>query len=599
MIVRMKKVTIVIKSSWMDDVLNTLGKAGVVHLQPITPPENNTIVELREKIQLMGKAVSIIPEKGVKGSPPPFNDGDGFILAKQLLGLAKEVKHLEEEINTLEIKYEELKVWGRFDPEEIYGLKEAGILIKLFRCHKRELSKIPKKFITNIISEDGPTLYLAIVSKEKDFNIPLEEIDIPITGMDEIESMIKEKSAHLQHKQNEMSALYDKSLVIKMALMKSREILSYEEAKAGMGREGTISYLMGFCPEPLTESLREMAGKKGWAVLMENPLHDDPVPTLLKHSKWTKIFQPVMNFIGVTPGYREFDTNGIFLIFFSIFFAMIIGDGGYGVIFLVATYTAGRFYKNISREKIILFYLLSTTTIIWGSITGSWFGVESISQIPVLKELVIPSLYSYTQESESNIIRLCFLIGALQLSLARIWAAARLFPSLTALAQTGWVALVWGIYFIVRFLLLNEELSIIVFFLVGYWAVTLILFGEQREDGFAKGLFRGITNFLISVVTGIGCLSDLISYIRLFAIGLATREVALAFNNMAGDIGFSDVKSIVIAIFILIFGHTINILLGAMSVLVHGIRLNLLEFSKHLNIQWSGINYRPFKIQRL
>ena len=268
-------------------------------------------------------------------------------------------------------------------------------------------------------------------------------------------------------------------------------------------------------------------------------------------------------------------------------------------IFLIAACIAGRYYKRISREKIFLFYLLSITTIIWGAITGSWFGVESISRLPVLKELVIPSLYSYTQESESNIIRLCFLIGALQLSLARIWFAARLYPSLTALAQTGWAALVWGIYFIVRFLLLNEELSIIALFLVGYWAVTLILFGEQREDGFAKGLFRGITNFLISVVTGIGCLSDLISYIRLFAIGLATREVAIAFNNMAGDIGFSDVKSIVIAIFILIFGHTINILLGAMSVLVHGIRLNLLEFSKHLNIQWSGINYRPFKIQRL
>jgi len=598
MIVRMKKVTIVIKSSWMDDVLNTLGKIGVVHLQPITPPENNTIVELKEKIQLMGKAVSIIPEKFVKDSPTSFNEGDGFILAKQLLGLAEEVKHLEEEIGMLEIECERLKVWGRFDPEEINRLKEAGILIKLFRCHKRELSKIPKKFSTNIISEDGSTLYLAIVSKEKDFNIPLEEIEIPITGTDEIESMIKEKSVHLQHKQNEMSNLYDKSLVIKRALMKSREILNYEEAKAGMGREGTISYLMGFCPEPLTKSLMEMAGKKGWAVLIEDPLHDDPVPTLLKHSKWTKIFQPVMNFIGVTPGYREFDTNGIFLIFFSIFFAMIIGDGGYGVVFLIATYIAGRFYKNISREKIILFYLLSATTIIWGAITGSWFGVESISQIPVLKELVIPSLYSYTQESESNIIRLCFLIGALQLSLARIWAAARLYPSLTALAQTGWVALVWGIYFIVRFLLLNEELSIIVFFLVGYWAVMLILFGEQREDGFAKGLFRGITNFLISVVTGIGCLSDLISYIRLFAIGLATREVAIAFNNMAGDIGFSEIKSIVIAICILIFGHTINILLGAMSVLVHGIRLNLLEFSKHLNIQWSGITYRPFRIQR-
>ena len=95
MIVRMKRVTIVIKSSWMDDVLNTLGKTGVVHLQPVTPPENSTIAELREKIQLMEKAISIVPEKGDKDSSSYFNKDDSFIFAKQLLGFTEEVKHLE------------------------------------------------------------------------------------------------------------------------------------------------------------------------------------------------------------------------------------------------------------------------------------------------------------------------------------------------------------------------------------------------------------------------------------------------------------------------------------------------------------------------
>lgn len=598
MIVKMKKVTVVIKSSWLDDVLKALREKGVVHLQPVVPPENNTIVNLKESMHLLEKAVSTIPEGHDKETSRSPKEEHGLAFAERLSDLAEEVKHLGDEIGMLDTERERLKVWGQFEPEEINRLKEAGILIKLFRCHKRELSKIPGKFSINIISEDGSTLYIAIVSKERDFNIPLEEIAIPVAGMDEIESMVREKSERLQQKQNEISNLYDKSSVIKRALLESMEMLNYEEAKAGIGKEGKISYLTGFCPEPLTDSLREMAGKNGWAILIEEPLHDEPVPTLLKHSKLTRMFQPVMNFIGVTPGYREFDTNGIFLIFFSIFFAMIIGDGGYGSIFLITVCIVGRYYKSISREKMSLFYLLSITTIIWGAVTGSWFGVESISQLPVLKELIIPSLYSYTQESESNIIRLCFLIGALQLSIARILFAARSYPALTALAQTGWAALVWGIYFIVRFLLLNEELSIIALILVGYWVVMLILFGEQRGDGFAKGIFRGITNFLINVVAGIGCLSDLISYIRLFAIGLATREVAIAFNNMAGDTGFSDVKSTVIAVFILVFGHTINIMLGAMSVLVHGIRLNLLEFSKHLNIQWSGINYSPFKTER-
>ncbi|KHE91416.1 MAG: V-type ATP synthase subunit I [Candidatus Scalindua brodae] len=193
MIVRMKKVTIVIKSSWLDDVLKYLGEIGVVHLQPVVPPENCTIENLKESIQLMEKAVSIIPEGSDKEPSRPFKEEHGLAFAGQLLDLVEEVKHLEEEIGVLEFENERLKVWGRFDPEEINRLRESGILIKLFRCHKRELSKIPKKFSTNIISEDGSTLYLAIVSEEKDFSIPLEEIEIPITGMDEIDSMIKKK----------------------------------------------------------------------------------------------------------------------------------------------------------------------------------------------------------------------------------------------------------------------------------------------------------------------------------------------------------------------------------------------------------------------
>ncbi len=241
MIVRMEKITIVIKSSWMDEVLRTLGKIGTVHLQPVIPPENSTIEELEESIQLMEKAISIIPKRSDKGPSRYLKEKHGLALAEQLLGLADEVKHLEEEISMLEIEYERLKVWGRFGPEEISGLKDAGILMKLFRCRKSELRKIPKKFSVNIISEDGPTLYLAIVSKKKDFNIPLEEIEIPVSGMDEIENMIETKSAHLQYKRKEISNLYDKSLAIKQALMESREILVYEEAKAGVGREDEIS----------------------------------------------------------------------------------------------------------------------------------------------------------------------------------------------------------------------------------------------------------------------------------------------------------------------------------------------------------------------
>ncbi|MDY7032473.1 MAG: ATPase, partial [Thermodesulfobacteriota bacterium] len=172
------------------------------------------------------------------------------------------------------------------------------------------------------------------------------------------------------------------------------------------------------------------------------------------------------------------------------------------------------------------------------------------------------------------------------------------YPSLSFLSELGWMALVWGIYWIARFLVLSEEMNPLGLSLTIAGMSLVVLFGSQGKDGLIRGFVKGLTDLPINALTGIGSLSDLVSYIRLFAVGLATKEVAVAFNNMAADAGFEGAVSIMIAVFILIFGHTINIMLAAMAVLVHGIRLNLLEFSRHLNIEWSGIPFRPFKVMK-
>ena len=160
MIVGMKKVTVVIKSAWLDEVLKKLGDLGAVHLQPVVFPGNNTIENLRENIQSMEKAVSIIAEGSYKDLVLSVNGEHGLVFAEQLLALNEEAKLIEEEMVILENEYESLKVWGRFDPREMNSLKDAGILIKLFTCNKKDLSIIPEEFTVNIISEDRKLIYL-------------------------------------------------------------------------------------------------------------------------------------------------------------------------------------------------------------------------------------------------------------------------------------------------------------------------------------------------------------------------------------------------------------------------------------------------------
>jgi V/A-type H+-transporting ATPase subunit I len=123
-----------------------------------------------------------------------------------------------------------------------------------------------------------------------------------------------------------------------------------------------------------------------------------------------------------------------------------------------------------------------------------------------------------------------------------------------------------------------------------------VLFGEQTGVSFVRGIGRGVLNLPLNLLTAISSFSDMVSYLRLFAIGLASKEVAVAFNRLALEVGFDSVIAALGAALLVLLGHSVNLLLGALGVVVHGLRLNLLEFSRHLNVTWSGIPYEPFRV---
>lgn len=395
MIVCMKKVSVIIKSLWQDEVLNSLGAIGVVHLTPVNQSKNVKIEELKDKIALLEKSLFLISDtlkrerKGAEVSDSEF-EKDGLSLAKELFACVDKIKQLEDKIKQLELEYDRLRVWGEFNPEDINTLKGSGLTIRFFRCRQKELKNIREGLNIHIISIRGSTLFIAVISDKDNINIPLQEVRIPTCDIGKIKIMLDDYKNRLNNIKKRRNELFRQTSLIKKTLACFQDILSYEEARAGMGRKDDISYLVGFCPESEIQSLKIIAEKKEWAILIGEPADDDTVPTLMKHSKWTVLFRPVMNFIGVIPGYREYDTNALFLIFFSIFFALLVGDGGYGIVMLIMTFLVKKFYKQTSKELILLFYFLSGTTILWGAVTGNWFGVEALSHLPVLKQTVIP-----------------------------------------------------------------------------------------------------------------------------------------------------------------------------------------------------------------
>ena len=243
--------------------------------------------------------------------------------------------------------------------------------------------------------------------------------------------------------------------------------------------------------------------------------------------------------------------------------------------------------------------LLSLSTVVWGALTGTWFGSATLASLPWLSWMTVPAISSFAPRSSETIKMICFIAGTVQISIAHLWnfiRQARQKPFIRSLAQLGWLSLVLGLYYLVLSLVLSSErfpLPAFAAWLIGAGLTMIIVFSRQ-EGRFFSGIAKGLSNLMTTFLNGISAFSDIISYIRLFAVGLATVEIAKSFNGMAAGMAHG-VLGIVLASMVLLFGHSLNLAMGALSVIVHGVRLNMLEFSGHLGMEWTGKPYKPFK----
>ena len=298
-----------------------------------------------------------------------------------------------------------------------------------------------------------------------------------------------------------------------------------------------------------------------------------------------------MKFIDIVPGYKEVDVSIYFLIAFALFFAMLVGDAGYGLIFLLMTFFLR---KKLTTQVSVLIYVLSGATILWGVLSGTYFGSEKIAALPVLNQLIVPEIASFGVDNVSFMMHLSFLIGAIHITIAHSIRAFQLINSLRAMSEIGWIALIWGLFFVSEQLVLGKPIPSWGSWLFIVGTVFVALFSKE-SNSIIKSIGVSLANLPLSLISGF---SDIVSYVRLFAVGMATSAVAASFNNMIlpeDTEGVGILKLVAMAV-ALMLGHGLNAILALMAVMVHGIRLNMLEFSGHLGVQFSGEAYKPFRL---
>ncbi len=584
MIVPMKKAAIIMQQKDAEESVRVLRCLGVVHVEHQQLPKGKDISLFHDDLALANQALDIIskaePLEKRRAKKKPFVDWRQT--ARHIIDLWKRLDHLQEYSKGLQQQIIDWQAWGDFDPQAIRGLAENNVYVKLYRIPQKELQRLPQDIIVEKISGRSGIVYCAVIMRESK-DIGFKELELPKLSLGSMQERLLEDEkiiGEIKLKLNECWVYQEELLEKKKSLEKEIE---FHEALSGMAQAAALTYLVGYAPAENEQELANLAKKEKWGIFITEPLPEDNIPTLIRNPRWVSLINPVFKLMEVVPGYRELDVSPIFLLFLALFFGMIIGDAAYGEIYFALTFLAQRKYGAKVKEKNVffLFYLFSFCAIIWGLLTGTVFGQQWYLTRGF--KALVPAL-----NNTKFLMSFCFFLGAFQLSLAHCLQALKKLPSLTALADIGFVCLLWVGFLLARMFILGEPFPV-----AGQWlawaGVSLIIFFVSPQKNIFKGIGEGLGTLALGAVGNFG---DVVSYIRLFAIGLAGVAVADSVNALAAVAS----GNIVAQMLILFLGHSINIMLGPISVLVHGIRLNVLEFSLlHANVTWSGLDYKPLK----
>lgn len=591
MIVPMKKVAIIVQQKDSASCVRALGSLGVFHVEHQKLPQGKDINIVQEELAMVGAALNILSEKALGNNNSALEDEkltDWLACAKHIIDLRKRLEHLEHFSHTLLQMIAQWQRWGDFDPATMKALAKKHIHIRLYQIPLKALRLLPETVAVKEIFTASGIVHCAVISLGA-VDIPFKETGLPEVGPGQLRARYSQDMRAMQSLRQELRSLrkYRKEF---MAVKKSlASQLEFQQAIRGMGEAGALAYLTGYVPFDRAEPVLKAAQEQIWGLVITDPSAEDNVPTLIRNPRWLAIVSPIFKFLEILPGYRELDISLPFLIFFSIFFGILIGDAGYGLVYLLLTYLIQRKMKKEAKQVLpfFLFKLLSVCAIIWGLLTATFFGQEWLLKagykplLPILAD-------------EKNLQRFCFFLGALHLSIAHCWRAIRKAPSLGTLGDVGWIGILWSAFFIARTLILGDALSSLCAPLFITGAVLIIIFTCPRKNILRS--FEEWASWLITLpFSFIGNFADVVSYIRLFAVGMAGIAIADAFNAMAAMIGQGSMLMIALAAFVALIGNVLGIILGPVSVLVHGVRLNLLEFSGHIGLSWSGIPYKPLK----
>ena len=619
MIEKMKKFTFLVTDKEYEGFISSLRQQGVVHVQQLQQGASSQ--ELQQALDLESRYVAALRvlDSAAKTyqvaphAPALGQASDSLEVLTRIENIQAEEQTLMHERDAIEKDIRVLEPWGNFDMKALQRLSQAsGLTVGFFRCSSKFFrQEWADHYFAIPVNEMSKSTYFLTFSEEKP-DIEAEQIFLP-------QESLQEKRAQLDSVLQKLDLIHGELLYIEKQLRsvlldgqsQTRDSIQLERVHLSDERVAgdSLRLLVGWVRADRTEELTTVLDADHIFYEMEDPAFEDDVPVQITNGRFTSLFEPILRMYSL-PNYHDLDPSFYFAPFFMLFFGLCLGDGGYGLLVLFGGLAVAKFCKGDVCNYGRLMAWLGMMTVICGLLMGTFFGIDLSQQdwaflAPVkpyfLNDNGVGPIFGY-----SPMMVLSVIIGLIQVLLGMILKGCKAVKNYGFAYGIGtfcWVAAI--ILAVILYGLpacgvqLPQVVQYILMVLIGISALGIFFYnspGSYRRP--LLGLLGNIGGGVWATYgMATGLLGDLLSYIRLFALGLTGGVLGGVFNSLAIDMTSSLPVMVrwIPMILILLAGHGITFALSMISAFVHPMRLTFVEFFKNADFEGGGKEYSPFR----
>lgn len=522
-------------------------------------------------------------------------------ISQKILALQDDIKERESQLAHNAKKLELKSIWGDYSTAKWQNLEQVGLAIRFYALAKSQFEKMTEEdFRPILVKEQADLTYFArIISAQEQDSFTVEALDIPAESISDLEKEKAEIITHLAQAKKDLKAasshakaLESQTLDLQDGLKKDRILENTYQSKSINAKHIKCWY-----SESNEILIKQLLDNSNCAYRISQPGPSDPVPVLLSNSKFNKLFEPITKIFQL-PHYFEFDLTPFIAVFYPILFAYCLGDAGYGFIVSAVALIGYFSFLKSQRSLALLGLILGLSTLVIGFIkSGSLFGIPLLesSSLPWVRSLSKLVLIPDNSDYFFNAFNVALLIGLLQIlvgigiAIFKTWSYKGFLP---ALAQIGKMLIVISSVslFLKDTLLLNEAMMLGLKVSLGAGILMVMLFHDMSQHIFSRLGSSVLPLFFIFT----GLLGDVLSYVRLFALGVTSGVLGLVVNQIGTDMIGESWYSYVGAIAFLIFGHGLNLALAVLGSFIHPLRLTFVEFYNNAQFEGGGKAFEAY-----